>query len=299
MAARLSRREAGAKRWLNEYYTQAADIAKALEHYDIVPTTKPEAQALLFSRLSNAIFNAPIRAVLLPSVRQVKSWTSSCLRYAINTNDDRSNIINLILEDNGFLNNKAGDATSIEQGKTLTGRLIGEKRFAYAKHIYALVPRTKVARLANPAFDDGDRSASFGAMGWQIPSDPNAGGGFLGTKGQGAPALSIFANLATTQTVASHLLDLQPGSYDFSVQLSKLRRGDGGYVRFQLRCPSGSAAKPVGIFDIDPKRPLAPLDVSGNCTVQILEIIGSGGKVQLGWKRPSKTYRSHNRQDDR
>ena len=136
--------------------------------------------------------------------------------------------------------------------------------------------------MTNPAFDEVDRDAQFGAMGWQIPDDPNAGGGFAGQKGQGAPTLSIFANSATTQIVATRLLYLQPGYYRFTARFTQLQRGDGGYIRFQLRCPTSEVASPVWTFDADLTAKTVPINVPADCPVQFLDIVASGGKGQLG-----------------
>jgi hypothetical protein len=279
LAGRLSRREPGAQLWLIEYYAQANDTVKTLNHYDILLTTKPDTQAVLYPRLSNAIEDAPIRAALLRYIQQGKPWTAAFIWHAINSDKDLTNVVNLMIEAKGLTQD---DKTVRAQEVSLLGRLISEKRFTDAQRIHALIPGAKSARLANPGFDDSDRSARFGAMGWQIADDPNAGGGFLGKDGQASPALSIFANSATTKTVASRLLYLSPGSYDFRAKLLQLQRGEGGYVRFQLRCPTSDDGMPIWIFDIDPKRTAARIDVPSNCPVQFLDIVGSGGEGQLG-----------------
>lgn len=287
MAARLSRREPGTQLWLIEHYAQANDTEKTLEHYDIVLTTRPDTQALLFPRLSNAIADAPIRAALIPYLRQDKAWTSAFLWHAINSDKDVSNVVNLILEAKGFPRNKPGVETSREQEKSLINRLVAENRFADARRIYGLVPGASPALLTDPAFADHDRDGRFGAMVWRIPDDPNAGGGFSGSKGQGQsnrerPTLSIFANSATTRTVATRLLYLQPGSYRIAVKFAQFERGDGGYVQLQMRCPTNEASAPLWTFGVDPKRGVGQFDVPASCPVQFLDIVASGGKGQLG-----------------
>ena len=279
MADRLSRREAGTQLWLIEHYAQANNTSKTLNHYDILLTTEPDAQALLFPRLSSAIADGPNRAALLPYVRLNRPWASGFLWHAIRSDKDLSNVINLIAEAKGLPKN---DEEKRAQEVALLSRLVAEKRFGDAKRIYALIPGARTALLTNPSFDIDDRRARFGAMGWQIPDGPDAGGGFLSKNGQSDPALSIFANSATTQTIASRLLYLTPGSYRFLVKMSQLQSGDGGYVRFQMRCPTRPDSVPVWIFDIDPKRFFARIDVTSDCPVQFLDIVGSGGKGQLG-----------------
>jgi hypothetical protein len=78
-AARVSRREPRTQLWLIEHYAQQNDTARTLNHYDILLMTKPVIQRLLFPRLSNAIADAPIRAALIPYLRQDKAWMSGFL----------------------------------------------------------------------------------------------------------------------------------------------------------------------------------------------------------------------------
>ena len=282
MAARLSRREPGAQLWLIEFYALESDIKKTLGHYDILLTTKPDAQVLLFPRLLYAIEDATVRAALIPYLRQDKSWTSSFLWHAINNNEDLTNVVHLILEARGFPKTKSDKQTSREQERTLINRLVGENRFVDARRMYALMPNASPALLTNPDFTEEDRDGRFGSMSWRIPDDPNASGSFVNKEGQRKPALSIFVSSATTRTVASRLLYLQAGTYRLNVKFSQFERGDGGFVQFQIRCPNGTSSAPIWIFTVYSKRSVGKFDVPINCPTQFLDIVASGGKAQLG-----------------
>lgn len=279
MAERLSRREPGAQLWQIEHYAQANDNKKTLHHYDILLTTKPDTHALLFPRLSNAIEDASVRAALIPYLKQKKQWMNEFLWHSINNDKKLSNVVNLIVESSGL---SRDDENALAQQLTLLGRLVSEKQFDEARRIYTLMPNADVTLLANPAFVDLDREARFGVMGWQIHDDPNAGGVFAGEKDQGPPALTIFTNPSTTRTVASRLMYLRPGSYLFRAKLSRLQRGDGGYIRIQMRCPTNSGEAPVWVYQLDRGRLPAPLEVPTSCPVQFLDIVGSGGVGQIG-----------------
>ena len=118
-------------------------------------------------------------------------------------------------------------------------------------------------------------------MGWQLLEDPDAGGGFIGNVGDRQTMLSLFANSATTRPVATKLLYLKPGTYLFSARLANLDRGDGGFLRWQLRCPAIGGA-PVWTIDSINVALRAELAVPANCPVQYLDLIASGGKGQTG-----------------
>ena len=139
LAAKLSRREAGAQLWLIEYNAQAGDTAKTLSHYDILLTTKPETQALLNPRLSDAIEDEAIRTALLPYMRQNRPWVSGFLSHATSTNKDLTGLVDLISEAKGYPKNDAARPLAL----SLIGRLVGEKRFADAQRIYSLIPVQK------------------------------------------------------------------------------------------------------------------------------------------------------------
>ncbi len=278
MATSLSRREAGAQLWLIEYYAQANDTAKTLKHYDILLSTKPDAQALLYPRLSNAIEDREVRAALLPYVLRDRPWITGFLSYAAGNSKDLTGLVDLIAEAKGYPKN--GSERDLALG--LIGRLISEKRFTAAQNIYLLVPGARAARLTNPAFDANDRNAQFGAMGWQVSDNPDASGVFVAQKDKKEPALAVFANSATTQKVASRLLYLQPGSYSFTAKISQLATGDGGYIRFQMHCPANEVATPFWVSAADPKRPSSIIEIPADCPVQFLEIIASGGDGQQG-----------------
>lgn len=278
MAAKLSRRDQGAQLWLIEYYAQSDDTKQTLHHYDVLLTTRPSNQPLLFPRLSDAIEDASIRAALVPYVRKNKGWTNDFVSHAISNDKDSSNVLQLIVEANGLP--KSG--SSQVQLSTLLERLVNQGRFDDALRLYRLVPGAQSARLVDPAFAAPDTDRRFGPMGWLIPDDPNAGGGFVGLKGEAKPTLSVFASPATTKTVASRLLYLKPGSYRFSSTVSQFERGDGGYLLFRIRCPAAAKPEPVWTLNASLKSNADRFDIPADCPAQFLEIVASGGQGQLG-----------------
>ncbi len=275
MAAKLSRREPGAQLWLIEASARKGDIAQTLAHYDIALRTKPDTQTILFPRLLNAIEDRDIRMALKPYIRAENGWAPAFLFFANSNSKYLPVLVDLIVETGGLADEE--NAKSQELG--LLGRLVTENYFADARRLYLQMPGAKSARLTSTAFDTSDRDARFGPVGWQLLEDPDAGGGF-GGEGS-SPKLSIFANSSTTRPVATKLLYLKPGNYTFSARLTNLDRGDGGFLRWQLRCPAISGA-PAWAIDSISASLRAELLVPSNCPVQFLDLIASGGKGQTG-----------------
>ncbi len=277
MAARLSRREPGAQLWLIEASARKGDVAQALIHYDIALRTKPDTQTVLFPRLLSAIEDQEIRTALKPYIRAENEWATGFLFFANSNSKNLPALVDLIVETGGLTD--VENAQKQELG--LLSRLVVESFFNEARRLYLQMPGARPSRLTSAAFDASDRDARFGSMGWQLLDDPDAGGGFGGKAGERLTSLSIFANSATTRPVASKLLYLKPGSYLFSARLSNLDRGDGGFLRWQLRCPAIPAA-PVWTIDSINASLRASFNIPANCPVQFLDLIASGGKGQTG-----------------
>lgn len=277
MAAKLSRREPGAQLWLVEASAREGDIAQTLVHYDIALRTKPDTQTILFPRLLNAVEDREIRVALKPYIRAAKGWSPAFLHFANSNSKNPPTLVDLVVETGGLVD--AESAKSQELG--LLSRLVAESFFADARRLYLQMPGANVARLTRATFDASDRDARFGPMGWQLLDDPDAGGGFTGKAGDRQTMLAIYANSSITQPVATKLLYLKPGTYLFSARLANLDRGDGGFLRWQLRCPAIGGA-PVWTIDSINVALRAELAVPANCPVQYLDLIASGGKGQTG-----------------
>lgn len=277
MAGRISRREPGAQLWLIEASARSNDITQTLIHYDIALRTKPDTQMILFPRLLAAIEGPEIRTALKHYIHGDNGWATSFLLFANSNSKNLPALVDLIVETGGLADIE--NAKSQELG--LLSRLVAESFFDEARRLYLQMPGARPARLTSTAFDASDRDARFGPIGWQLIDDPDAGGGFSSSAGERRTSLSLFANSATTRPVASKLLYLKPDNYLFSVQLSNFDPGDGGFLRWQLRCP----AIPAGaIWTIDSINASlrASFTIPANCPVQFLDLIVSGGKGQTG-----------------
>jgi hypothetical protein len=277
-AQRLSRRDAATQLWLIEAEARENDTKQALVHYDIALRTKPDTQTILFPRLLNAIEDQEIRTALKPYIRAKNGWGGNFLFFANANSKNLPVLADLVVETGGLVDRES--AKSQELG--LLGRLVGEKYFADARRLFLQMPGAKPARMTSAAFDPSDRDSRFGTMGWQLIDDPDAGGGFTGKAGDKQVKLSLFANSGTTRPVATKLLYLRPGSYLFSARLANLDRGEGGFLRWQLRCPSDASGAPLWTIDSINASLRATFAVPANCPVQFLDLIASGGKGQTG-----------------
>ncbi len=278
MASRLSRRDAPAQLWLIEASARRNDTRQTLAHYDVVLRTKPDNQAVLFPRLLSALDNREVRRELTPYIRSGTGWTDTFLFYADANSKDLPALVNLVVESKGLPKRKR----AAMQYRELLNRLVTEQYFADARRLFLQMPGAIPSRLTEVRFDASDRDGRFGAMGWEIIDDPEAGGGFSGSTKDNIVSLAVFANPATTRPVARKLLYLKPGSYRFATRVASMERGEGGYLRWQLRCPIDEQGSPVWTLESSSRAASGNFTVSGNCPVQFLELILSGGQGQTG-----------------
>jgi tetratricopeptide (TPR) repeat protein len=277
-AAALSRREVGAQLWLIEANARKDDTKQALFHYDIALRTKTDAQTLLFPRLLAAIEDREIRTGLKPYIRANRGWPANFIYYAIVNSKNLPVLVDLLVESGGLADQKIANSHELH----LLARLVAEKYFADARRLYLQMDNAPAARLTSANFASSDRDARFGPMGWQMLEDPDAGGGFTGKSNERKISLSVFANPATTRPVASKLLYIRPGYYIFSSKLTSLDRGDGGFLRWLLRCPSEKTGKAVLTVDTISITVRQQFAIPADCPVQALDLVVSGGKGQTG-----------------
>ena len=278
MAAKLSRREPGAQLWLIEAAARTGSVSQTLFHYDIALRTKPETQTILYPRLLVAIEDPEIRAALKPFVRADSNWVASFLFFANSNSKNLAELVDLIVETGGLQDREIAKSQEL----ALLGRLVNEGYFDEARKLYTHFPGAKTSRMTSPIFDSSDVDGRFGAMGWTLSDDPNVGGNFVEKNGQRQVSLFLFANSATTQTVASKLLFLGSGSYDFSTQLSALDHGGGGYLKWQLRCPSAPSIGAIWTIQSSARTMQGSFVIPPACDVQYLDLIASGGNGQTG-----------------
>lgn len=275
VAEKLSRREPGTQLWLIEASARNGDNVRTLAHYDILLRTKPDSQAVLFPRLTSALDDAEIRKSLIPYMRTDKGWVTGFVYHAISRSKDPASLVALLVEARGFPQTPA----LRNQSQLLINRLAAEKHFADARRVYLLLPGARAGRLSSPAFDSSDRDGQFAAIGWQIFDDAEAGGAFTG---KGPPTLAIYVDAATTRKVATKLLYLPEGRHFFTSRIASLDRGTGGWVRWNLRCPTGENQEPVWSAEAAQGNLQALLEIPAGCPVQYLDLVASGGNGQTG-----------------
>lgn len=278
LAAKMSRREVGAQMWLIEAAAREGNDMQALRHFDIALRTKPEVQLILFPRLVAAIDSAEIRAQMRPYMKSRDGWADDFLMFATTHSKNPSSIVDLIIAADGM----RGMENSETHKLALLNRLVGDRLFDEARRLYLQMSEASPDRLANADLKLSKLDGRFGPISWQVFDEVDAGGTLVNDTSENKITMSVFANNATTRTVARKLLYLRPGDYSFGSNISFSSLEKGGFLRWQLRCPKDLASKAVWSLDTFDEVVRSNMTIPADCTVQFLELIASGGDGSSG-----------------
>ncbi len=274
-AEKLSRREIGAQLWLIEASARRNETATTLRHYDYALSTKTSAQAILFPRLLQAIEAKDVRIGMKPYMRAKRDWSRAFLAFAIAENRNLPQVVDLITESGQI------DRDNYSLELSLLSKLVTEAQYTDARKLYLRLPGASAERLVSVGLEHQARAGNDGAIAWQVFDGADAGGGFspIG-KGRNL-ALFLSANPSTTHTIASKILYLNPGNYALTATLASLVHGDGGSLRWQLRCPTAQG-QPIWWIDSVKLSLSTQFAVPRDCPVQFLDLVVSGGREQKG-----------------
>lgn len=277
-AAQLSRREPGAQLWLIDAAAMDQRVDDALRHYDILLKTKPDTQSVLFPKLMAAIEQPAIRKSLSPYIRAKQGWAENFVNFTISNGKNLPVIVDLLLESGG-LSDRAAAST---QNQLLLSRLANEGLFSDARRLFVSLPAADPEQLTNIDFVQSDATGRFGPMGWQVSDGTDYGADFSVPDKNSLPVLTIFASSSATGRVATKLLYMKPGTFSFRVSLKNINAKEGGFIRWQLRCPQIDTSRPIWMQDMIAANVQHMLTIPANCPVQYLDIIASGGRSPDG-----------------
>lgn len=277
LAANQSRRDTLSQLWLIEESVQKGDVREALVHYDLILRVSPEMRTTLYPVLMGALDDRNIRRAMTPYIHSDRDWVQAFLVHAIANSNNLPALVDLRIESGGLSDREAARQQDID----LLQRLMKDKQYQLAQRLYLRLPGAKADRLANPDFDALDRDGRFGPIGWQTISEADSGGGVTDDS-NGRAILPVFASAGTTATVASRILFLTPGRYAFAARLSEVQAGQAGFLRWQLRCAKISGDTVAWTLDSTNSKPAALVTIPGDCLVQFLDVIASGGSGENG-----------------
>lgn len=272
-AAELTRRDPLTHMFLIEEAARRDDLKTVLAHHDVALRSSSVAPQILFPRLLNAIRYPDVRAELKPYIRSGEQWTTDFVGFGQNQGKDLAPLVDLLLETGGTPDAK--DAR--EQRENMISALVTRSQYDEVVRYVRGIPGT-AGLLTGVGLETLDPQRGFGAAGWRILDDAEAGASARAEKNQWS--MTVYANPSTSRSVAQKLLFLTPGRYRFAFNVSPIDKGEEGAIGWQLTClqPHGLLWRMDGLMASG----RADWNIAGGCRVQLLELIVSGGRGQTG-----------------
>lgn len=278
-SAHLSRREPGAQLWLIDASVRQGNPQEALSHYDILLRTKPSSQNILFDRLIAAIEFPQIRSGLKPYFRSQATWPVQFLAYATTNSKNLPALVDLLIATGGL-----NDSPIVrEQYRVLLLNLADKGHYFDVRRFYLGLLKADAALLTDPRFTTADVNGKYGPVGWTLGTEADAGGGFSQRSKDASPVMTVFADTSATRRVATRLLFLKPGAYTFAATLADVHTGEGGFIRWDMLCPTKQTQASIWTKDSVADGAIsARIQISADCPVQQLNLIVAGGSAKTG-----------------
>ncbi|WP_242137996.1 hypothetical protein [Sphingomonas sp. TREG-RG-20F-R18-01] len=169
--------------------------------------------------------------------------------------------------------------TSDSWGPALIARLAQQDRYADARAVWQRVYRLSPAQAATPVFDP-----AFQKLPGSAPFNWTLASGTLGAADVQNRALNIDYYGRDSGELASQLLVLRPGSYQFGVTLEGSKTAAGSSLAWTLQCATGGKAQLLKLVLAGtgtPHRAAARFTVPANCPAQRLALIGEAGEFPV------------------
>ncbi|WP_120716795.1 hypothetical protein [Tsuneonella amylolytica] len=269
LATQVSKRQIFSQLAMTYGAASANDTVAALDRFDAVLRSRPDAGALFFPRLRPALASPEMRAAIAGLARDDSPWAMDFLLFS-SGEPQFSPFVSDVLR-------RSGTAVPERQRALLGGPLVTRAfeaaDYAGARDIVALVPGGSKALFTSPALSERSLDTRYGAASWSLPS---SAAGSASATGKGADVgLSVYATGGAHDVVAIKNLLLAPGRYAMSHALvAGMNAAEGADARWRLSCIGRSDIwiSPNLLAGEGTKRTFAPFTVPSGCPAQRLEL---------------------------
>ncbi|MBB4839791.1 hypothetical protein HNP52_002860 [Sphingomonas kyeonggiensis] len=282
LAQRVGQRTRLAQLWLIEYHAAHNQLPQVLVQYDLALRSSEGARDLLLPALGNALSDPEIRKAMKPYVKAGAPWLVPFLITRVAAPDQDPRVLSaMILEDGPLPRDSVYRIIEIQ----LVDKLAGAAAFDELERFYRSLPYADLTVLRSAAIGERDASRKFGALGWRLVSDPDAGAEFS-SAANGQTGFSAYANPGHGGTAASKLLFLAPGRYRFQAKYDNIALPARARANWILRCGIGEGSRIVWQGrPVDGARSEEIDDsilIDEGCPHQFLELDVSGGEDRQG-----------------
>lgn len=227
LAHRVSRRELGTLVWLIQDSLDGGATGSVLRYFDEALLTNPIAPDMLYPALSAGLSDPPIRAGLVPLLRENRPWMAGLLHYAARTGEGARHVAGIVVAAGGLpsVNGYIGLNTQI------LSSLASEGDFSLARAYLRRVNGTGRDISIDPSFTAATINDDLGPFAWSLIEQDD-----MRARWDGQGKLMITLASGRGGLVASRALMAPPGRYRL-VQSMAMPIGSGAaHVRWELRC---------------------------------------------------------------
>lgn len=235
LASKLSRRDLIADMWLMEEYGRANNLPKVLEHLDFALRSSGESRSLLISALVKAMANREMipqmrKLLLTDSVWQNEFWAAVTQGEA-----PLENVLALriaVASDDGDV--------SLDADQRLLRNLVQSRNYLGAFRLYRKVlNRTPSQNISAKVSLGFDRPSLWPPIDWQLSAE-GAYSAWLNTEQN---ELEVSLSGQTDAVFAQRLVELQPGTYRLSGEISMSEPVHAKVLSLSLECAEADPAK--------------------------------------------------------
>ncbi len=279
LAYKTSRRDINVIRWLIADGERTGDLKAILRYYDNGMRLGPDAQEILFPRLNLAMGLPLFHPLFAPYVKNNASWLPNFLGYSLYNSKTSDKVADAIMMAGGLPKN---NQKYREIEGSLLGLLTSQGHYATAKKYYLSLDDAKPAILSSLSLTPGNVDPLRSAITWQSVSGAAAGGDFGTSADKGKMVLQTFVLPNENGNVATKLLFLTPGRYNFKAKVDARVAGGSTLAAAKLSCVSGGKVQSIWQGDLLTNQGYDLIPIPPGCSAQSMAIWLSAGEGQNG-----------------
>ncbi len=273
LSNKLSRRDEMTYSIALERAKERGDIKAILRNYDIALRTEPDLVPTLGDPLGQAM-HLPEFAEHMPGIiKNRPPWLEEVLSLAISKSEKPEALSDMLVRSGRLPPSKT--RAGVEQ--QLMRQLEYRQKWAALHRFFRYIPENKPAILTNAAFTKETIDERISPLSWTASPDARIEGQFFQPAGKSVTKLSGVALSGTRGLLARKILYLQPGAYNFSIQVTNFETEGGAQAWIEMRCNDGAAHTSIHMELLRPGKNAGRFSVGSQCLAQYVELGLAGG----------------------
>ncbi len=235
---RISRRDGVTQYWLINDAAKRGDVVNALDHFDSVLRTMPEATQPLIERLAMGTAIPEARRALTRFVRADNPWLVRYVDAAVARLPNVEPLAQLFVD--------AGRAPDLPALRTPYGQivngLVSDRKIALLRRFYPLLPDSKTSDLGIK-LDEDAFNGGYAPVVWDLGESSDRGGALLKT--DGGLGLELYGLPDTRGAAAKKLLIPAATARHFTWSTVDRAANDGSEAYWILECLETTKGEPA------------------------------------------------------